>query len=121
MKLVEDCVLIVCGSAQKKSLEVLYLLFAPPASSPPSKLSSFSPPSASLINNWQQVVTTVGGDVPLHVMGDPTRIKQVLLNFLSNAVKFTHVGQVLVHLSVVPLPASAAPKSLEDKVISSCS
>lgn len=64
----------------------------------------------------EKIVTTVGGDVPLHVLGDSTRIKQVLLNFLSNAVKFTTAGQILVHLSVVPLPASSAPRALEDKV-----
>ena len=34
--------------------------------------------------------------LPDHFIGDPLRIRQVLLNFLSNAVKFSAQGQILV-------------------------
>ncbi len=37
--------------------------------------------------------------VPEHLVGDVTRIRQVLVNLLSNAVKFTERGQVSVSLS----------------------
>ncbi|MEO1576978.1 MAG: ATP-binding protein, partial [Pseudomonadota bacterium] len=44
--------------------------------------------------------TRVAPDVPICFVGDPGRIRQVLANFLSNAVKFTHHGLVEVHVSV---------------------
>ncbi len=40
----------------------------------------------------------ISGNVPESVYGDTNRIQQVLLNFLSNAVKFTEKGKILVSL-----------------------
>lgn len=39
-------------------------------------------------------VSTVEGEIPTVVRGDPLRVCQVVQNLLSNAVKFTEVGQI---------------------------
>ena len=41
----------------------------------------------------------VADDVPDRIMGDPTRLHQILLNLLSNAVKFTRQGGIRVEVA----------------------
>jgi len=40
----------------------------------------------------------VAGDVGRYVAGDPTRTRQILANFVSNAIKFTERGQVAIEV-----------------------
>ncbi|WP_419811244.1 ATP-binding protein [Bacterioplanoides sp.] len=43
----------------------------------------------------------IASDVPLHVIGDPLRLKQIITNLVNNAVKFTKHGNVKVLVSLI--------------------
>lgn len=45
-----------------------------------------------------ELITDFDYELPKVVMGDPTRIKQIMLNFISNAVKFTEKGQIVLRV-----------------------
>ncbi|MDY7006422.1 MAG: response regulator [Cyanobacteriota bacterium] len=43
---------------------------------------------------------------PLKVVGDVTRLRQILVNLLSNAIKFTNAGEVTLHVQTTPRDSS---------------
>lgn len=46
-----------------------------------------------------EVVLDLAPDLPRKIKGDPLRIKQILVNFLSNAAKFTSAGEIVLEVS----------------------
>jgi signal transduction histidine kinase/DNA-binding response OmpR family regulator len=46
-----------------------------------------------------ELTCLVDDELPAHVCGDPTRIRQVLVNLIGNAVKFTQQGEVAVRVT----------------------
>ncbi len=45
-----------------------------------------------------ELILTVTPSLPKHFVGDPARIRQIMINFIGNALKFTNNGQV--HLAI---------------------
>ncbi|HEY5219625.1 MAG TPA: PAS domain S-box protein [Gemmatimonadaceae bacterium] len=61
-----------------------------------------------------ELVTDVPDSVAQHVLGDPTRLRQVLTNLVGNAVKFTSTGDIVV--SVEPVVGDASNSRLRFSV-----
>jgi PAS domain S-box-containing protein len=57
--------------------------------------------SIAASDNGLEFLLDMGKDVPLDLVGDPLRLGQVLTNLVSNAIKFTSSGEVIVSVKLV--------------------
>lgn len=55
-----------------------------------------------------ELITACDDELPIYLMGDPTRLKQVLNNLVSNAVKFTAAGEIVIRAEAVEVCKASA-------------
>ena len=47
-----------------------------------------------------ELLIEIAADVPSHVHGDPGRLRQIMLNLIGNAIKFTEQGEIVMRVRV---------------------
>ena len=58
-----------------------------------------------------KLITTVDPEIGDHLIGDPLRLRQVLLNLINNAIKFTEQGGIFITVKQDPLFNGASNKN----------
>jgi len=62
--------------------------------------------SGSSLGNNVELIFDIDKDIPTYLVGDKLRLLQVLINLVSNAVKFTLEGNVVLEIKQLPSPSA---------------
>jgi signal transduction histidine kinase/DNA-binding response OmpR family regulator len=54
--------------------------------------------SIKALEKGVEVICDIDCDLPSQLLGDPVRIKQILVNLFGNAIKFTREGEIFIHI-----------------------
>jgi signal transduction histidine kinase/CheY-like chemotaxis protein len=72
----------------------------------PFDLASMVEETASLLSQnaapGVELTCLIDPKLPYQLLGDPTRVRQIVSNLLSNALKFTRLGRVDIHVNAQP-------------------
>lgn len=58
--------------------------------------------AAGVVDKGVELLVQVDSNVPPRIMGDASRIRQVVVNLVGNAMKFTAKGEVVVNVEALP-------------------
>ena len=80
-----------------------------PFSLPDCIESALEPLAVRAQQKGLEVTWALHGDIPEFLMGDPTRLRQILINLVGNAIKFTKQGEVSVRAERLQLKDGLIP------------
>lgn len=67
-------------------------------------------------NKKIELIVSIKPGTPVYLKSDPTRLKQIILNLLSNAFKFTRAGSIILQISCIDEAIESKDKLLKFEV-----
>lgn len=62
---------------------------------------TIQPVVPTITDKGLEVIIDVAEGTPMHLVGDPVRLRQVLMNLITNAIKFTKHGSIIIRIETV--------------------